>query len=155
MIEIPTWFDRPERLAALESAAAGWVGTPFAGMSAIKGKGVCCHRLVQEVYREAGAIPEISLPPGKPGWSRQHSTSPMVDWLDGDGAHFVTSLPEPFRLLPGDLVGCRIGRVVHHLAIVLPGGRFVHAVQGHGAIIVPTLPVSLLCRLVRAWRVKP
>jgi len=156
MSQTLTWFSTPERLRALEWAAQGWVGTPFVPRSAVRGRGVCCHLLVAEVLFDCGALPRVDLPNGSPAWARNHGTSPMVEWLDGDRgkAHF-TRLDLPCDFLPGDVIGCRIGRAIHHVAIVLTGGRFAHALEGHGAVIVDALPKSVDKRIAAAWRVNP
>jgi hypothetical protein len=38
---------------------------------------------------------------------------------------------------PGDILGIRVGRCVHHLCIALDGGRFVQALKPHGVTIQP------------------
>jgi cell wall-associated NlpC family hydrolase len=153
MIAPPTWFSTPERVLALERAAQGWAGTPFVPRSAVRGRGVCCHMLIAEILFECGAVTRIDLPQGSPGWARHHGSSPIADWLDGMVRFKRLDLAGD--LLAGDVVGCRIGRAIHHLAIVLPGGRFAHALEGHGAVVVDCLPKSVDRRIAAAWRVQP
>lgn len=143
----------PHQIDAIEAAARGWDGTPFCADSAVRGAGVCCHRLVAEIYREAGVIPPaVSIPGGSPQWSRAQHRSPIADWIEsGDGAQWF----EPIftaQAEPGDLLGFTIGRCIHHLAIALRGGRIVHAVEGHGARIVEHVPAVWSRRLAATWR---
>jgi cell wall-associated NlpC family hydrolase len=142
------------RLAALESAAASWAGTPFCEHSAVKGAGVCCHLAVIEVYREAGFIaPDVLFPDGPVNWSRTQSRSLMEEAIDGQGREWVVSVAANVSSrMPGDLLGFKVGHCVHHLAIQLPRGRIFHAVDKHGAIIAPNLPPQWAKRLARIWR---
>ncbi len=62
---IPTFFDSPYRLALLEREARSWQGTPFFANSEARGRdgGVDCVRLLHAIYRAAGVIPAIEIPP--------------------------------------------------------------------------------------------
>lgn len=77
----------------------------------------------------------------------------MEDWLDGsEGRKYFESRSSTGSTLGvGDLLGFRVGRCVHHLAIVMQGGRLVHAVEGHGVAILSELPVVWRKRLARIW----
>lgn len=135
------------------AAALSWVGTPFCANAASKGRGVCCHRLVAEIYFEAGWLPRIDLPAGSPRWAQGSSRSLIEDWLDQDGKQwFQAGEASPQA---GDLLGFRVGHCVHHLAIALPGGGLAHAIQGHGATILHELPAAWGKRLARIWRPRP
>jgi cell wall-associated NlpC family hydrolase len=141
----------------LEAAAQSWVGTPFCERSAVKGCGVCCHRAVSEVYIEAGFMPRVELPDAPPHYARAQHIGLMEGWLDGVGAEWFTSLTGDDltgQLQAGDLLGFRLGRAVHHLAIQLTDGRIYHAAENIGVIIAPKLPQVWATRLVRAWRPK-
>lgn len=150
-----TMLHPPSSILAIERAAASWIGTPFCENSAVKGAGVCCHMGIMEVYFEAGVVPRIPLPKGPPGWSRTHGDSLMETWLDGEGSKYFSALDSGlwtpgFGLMPGDLLGFKIGRCVHHIAILLPAGRMFHVHKA--AAISPNIPTEYLCRLTRAWR---
>jgi len=43
---------------------------------------------------------------------------------------------------PGDILGIRVGRCVHHLCVALDGGRFVQALQPHGVTIQSIAEIS-------------
>lgn len=141
------------RVELLESAAAEWVGTPFCAGAAVVGQGVCCHRLVAEVYFRAGWLPRMELPGGSPRWAQGSNRSLMEEWLNGpDGRRYFAARPvEGAPLRAGELMGFRVGRCVHHLAIALGGGRVVHAVEGHGAAILSEVPAVWRKRLARIW----
>ena len=142
----------PEKLAALEAAALSWVGTPFCEGAPVKGAGVSCHHLVMEIDFEAGLLPRQRVPDGVPGWARTQTRSLIAEGLDAcmfftgidDGPHVV--------LEPGDHVGFRLGLCIHHLGLMLGGGRMVHCVAGQGVVIAPVIPTPWRVRLERVWR---
>lgn len=140
-------------LDRLVAAARGWEGTPFCATAAVKGRGVCCHRLIQEILVDAGWLPRIACPDATPGWARGSNHSLMEEWFDGPGAEWFVSVPVS-DAVPGDVLGCRIGRCIHHLALLLPRGEIAHAVDGSGASIIPSIPTVWRKRLSRVWRVK-
>lgn len=143
----------PEEIAALEAAARSWVGTPFCEGSAVKGAGVCCHRLPAAVYQEAGWWPAVEVPAGPRAWARAQSRSLIAEWIDESGR--FESLPVGAEARPGDLFGYRVGRTVHHLALVLGGGRLLHVGEGHGTVIVDAMPPVWARRCERHWRPLP
>lgn len=141
------------QLDRLVTAAHSWEGTPFCAGAATKGRGVCCHRLVHEILVEAGWIPAVACPSGPPGWARSSNESLMEAWFGGPGAEWFVEVPVIARE-PGDVLGCRFGRCVHHLGLLLPEGAVAHAVDGSGACIIPSVPPQWGRRLVKVWRVK-
>ncbi|MBX3747344.1 MAG: hypothetical protein KF833_18700 [Verrucomicrobiae bacterium] len=138
-------------LAALRSAAEAWLGTPFADNSAVRGAGVCCHLLPVAIYRDAGWLPYIAaVPHGPAGWAAAHGRGIMEPWLDhGPGARWFAPVP---CAQPGDLLGFRVGRCVHHLAVMMPDGGICHAVAQLGVVIAPDIPVIWRRRMLRIWR---
>lgn len=148
----------PSELLALETAARSWVGTPFCERSAKKGAGVCCHLLMLEVLIEAGWLPRIQVPAGSAGWAQAQNRSMIVEWMEGDGRQWFESVPmllgRPEVLYAGDVIGFRLGRVVHHLAMRLPGPQWLHAVQRVGVVIAPEIPRVWRMRAEYCWRLK-
>jgi len=144
----------PSEIDRLEVAARGWIGTPFCENSGVRGAGVCCHMGVAEVYFDAGWLPRMDLPKGPPGHSRAKSESLMEPWLDDSEQGRLFFAPVT-AIWPGDLLGFRIGRCVHHLAIALRAGSIFHVVEVIGATIGPTIPASWHKRLQRVWRPRP
>ncbi len=143
----------PVELDRLVAAARAWEGTPFCAGAAVRGRGVCCHRLVHEILIEAGWLPRIEAPAGSPVWGAAANHSLMEAWFDGPGAEWFASVPCG-SAEPGDVLGCRLGRCVHHLALLLPGGAVAQAVAGSGASIIPAVPQAWSKRLARVWRVR-
>jgi cell wall-associated NlpC family hydrolase len=106
---------------------------------------------MSEVYVAAGWLPAgLEIPSGPTVWARAQERSLMEEWLDNTPFFART---EPAEAAPGDLLGFRLGCCIHHLALMLPGRRYLHAVQGHGARIVEAIPRVWQRRLAAAWRV--
>ena len=146
-------------ITQIEQAAQSWVGTPFCENSRVKGAGVSCHFGPAEILIEAGLLPrDLLIPTGPPGWSRSQGVSIMEAFLDGDGAKYFQSIdadPWPESpLQPGDLLGFKVGRCVHHLGLRLNGTRMFHVMEGCGAVIAPNIPLMWLKRMTRVWRPK-
>lgn len=138
-------------LAALDAAAARWEGTPFCANSAVRGGGVCCHRLCGALYAEAGWTPPLDLPGGSP---TAHGAA-IAQWLDGpEGSALFRRVPVGERA-PGDLVGFALRGSVRHLGILLSRGRFVHSTIGTGARIAPNIPPAFAKRIAAVWRPLP
>lgn len=136
----------PEQIARLDSAAESWIGTPFCPNSAVKGGGVCCHRLMGAIYEEAGWLPELPLPHGSPAHSKFGAKPIMLEWLTATGwPWFGHTLVDD--LSAGDLLLVRYGHVSHHLALVLSGGRVVHVCAKLGVQIIQSLPVKWASRV--------
>lgn len=171
-----TWFDTPERLAALEREARRWLGTPFFPNSNTPGPrgGVSCQKLVAEIYRGVGFC-DVPVPEVPMAHARFSTRSLMeeflvrrpemvrVAWVVSSQAA-GTALPleaatmQPFNaatLLPGDLLGFRIYRTIHHMGIVLPQAMFVHALDGMGTIISSLMDATWSSRLAAVWRPNP
>jgi hypothetical protein len=143
-------------LYRLNDAALSWQGTPFCERSAVRGAGVCCHRLVIEVLIEAGWLPRIEVPDGSVRWAAANTRSLIVEWFDGPGAQYFDRMQslDWSAVEPGDIVGFRLGRTLHHLALALPNGRWTHAAEGVGAVIVTEIPPAWRKRAERLWRIK-
>lgn len=146
------FFNDPTRLGVLVRAAHGWLGTPFHANSETAGTrgGVCCHLLVWHLYRAAGV--EIARPPlGPTGHARFNRVSLMEPWLDAC-PQFVRAAVFAGELQPGDLLGYNVGGSIHHLAVLLPGGQLVHALQGVGATFTPAADPTWSIRHAATWR---
>jgi cell wall-associated NlpC family hydrolase len=137
----------------LEAAAKEWEGTPFCERSAVKGAGVSCHMLAFVVYRDAGWLPDMDIPMAPVGWSRAQNHSVMEEWLDrGEGRNWFERVAALDAIEPGDLLGFRLGHCIHHLAVLLSGGRVVSSVENLGARISPCLQPVWMKRMAGAWR---
>lgn len=146
---VPSWFNSEERIARLCNEAKSWVGTPFFANGNTKGKGVSCQKLVSEIYRAVGCcdvvVPNVAMAHAR--FSRSESL--VEKFMDTCQCFARVDLP-----IAGDLLGFRLGKVVHHLGICLGNSFFVHAMEhtgtGLGTISDPTWGT----RLASVWRPK-
>src|SRR5439155_9992775 len=59
-----SWFNRPDRVSALQREGDRWLGTPFVPNSAERGPrgGVSCQKLVAELYFAVGFVERLPIP---------------------------------------------------------------------------------------------
>jgi len=148
------WFSTPERIHALQTEAERWIGTPFHphGKVCGRGGGVSCETLPLVLYQAAGVIGDSFCIPVAPiGWGNSHRSSVMSEFLD-HCAMFERVEPVLSQLAVGDLLGFRIGRVVHHLGVSVWPGVFVHCLKPQGVHCSALGDATWLKRLGRAWR---
>lgn len=147
----PTWFSTPERIEALEVAAASWLGTPFSGNSSSKGVGVSCHTLAAALYEESGRgvfrVPEVPMSHAR--FSRE---SILIQWMS-ESPSFARVTGED--VLPGDILGFRIAGCVHHVGVALPSGRFIHSIEGLGTVVSALTDATWAARHLETWRTIP
>lgn len=148
------YFESAERQAAIDRAARGWLGTPYFANQASKGHGVGCVELQHELWVEVGACPRMELPRYSVDFGHHAMQGQLLRFLLDHPALQGRLLFVPFlgRMLPGDLLGCRSGRVDHHLAQVLPWGKVIHAVETHGVIIHDHADPKFASRVLYALR---
>jgi hypothetical protein len=128
------YFDNPEAVARLDAAAARWIGTPFVSNSCSVGHGVCCHLLAAAVLEEAGAIPARQYPTGSARGAWNARSAIMEQWVDENMTPALRRCA-PDTVMPGDLIGYRVGAFVHHLGVALSGARVLHAVRPEAGIL--------------------
>lgn len=141
----------PQEIADLVAAAEAWRGTPFSDRGCRRGAGVTCHHLPAAILRDARWLPELQIPEGETAWAAVHGRGVMEEWFDGPGRQWFAPA-DPGAREPGDVLGFRLGRCIHHLGVELPGGAIIHAIQRHGVVIAPCLPPQWAKRLQKAWR---
>jgi len=146
----PTWFNTPGRILALDLEAQSWLGTPFFPNSQSKGRGVSCQKLAAAIY-EAVGFAQLDVPEVPMSWARSNRDSLVLRFLDG---HPVFEQVVD-GLVPGDLLGFRINRTVHHVGIALDGRRFVHCVDLAGVQITTLEDATWGGRLAAVWRPRP
>ena len=146
-----SWFNTPERLRRLEESALSWVGTPFAANSRAKGPrgGVSCQMLAEQIYLECG-VPVPSVPRGSMSWSAHSTISRIEKYLDGLPDILI---PVDEDILPGDLMGYRIGGCVHHVALALERRRLIHCMRAASTTICRIDDPTFKSRLCRIWRI--
>jgi cell wall-associated NlpC family hydrolase len=147
---VTTWWT-PERLEILESEAISWVGTPFSPNSCSKKFGASCAKLCGALYTAAG-FDGIEVPDGQTSHARFNSTSIITPYFDGNDRFEAVRIEDR---LPGDVLGFTIGRSIHHMGVLLGGGRFVHSCDHIGVVISSEMDATWISRLARIWRPKP
>ena len=126
------FFHSPDRITALEAAAAAWLGTPYVQSGAVKGSGASCHRLAGAVLRDAGMpLPEI---PERGRTRMCEYRGAMRAWLDDHPEHFAPVALE--ALQPGDVLLCQVG--IGHIGLFVgdPGARVLQVLRGRPAQFV-------------------
>lgn len=145
-----SWFNSDDRIQLLESSADKWHGTPFVPNGRVLGHGVSCQMLVEQVYRECGLGLESTAPSGPMGWSGVHKDSliePFLGTVEG-----LRQLQDTSDILVGDLLGFKLGSCVHHLGIVLTGGRILHSMRGLGTTYSLLSDPTYKSRIAKVWR---
>jgi len=143
------FFSTKERIDTLVAVSNSWLGTPFIPNAAFKGRGVSCQKLAGAVYNEAG-FPAGEIPEGPMNWGRAHkeNASLIVKWIE-QRPQFVLI---DDALLPGDLVGFKIGGCIQHVGIMIDNRKFIHCWQRNGVNIHDINDATFLTMLNRAWR---
>jgi cell wall-associated NlpC family hydrolase len=131
----------PAHVEAIEAAAVAAVGGPERR----------CQFMVASIYKQAGLFPaDLEIPSGNRDWAAAEGRSLIIPWVEASGLFDeVSGQPQP-----GDLLGFRLGRVLHHVAIALSGGRMIHVFGAHGPQIAVAIPDPWLKRLEKTWRIK-
>ncbi|MGH6763097.1 MAG: NlpC/P60 family protein [Phyllobacterium sp.] len=117
--------------------AAGWIGTPYRHGASVKGVGCDCLGLVRGIWRALyGSEPE-AVQPYAPDWAEAGGGDPL---LEAARRHMIERDLKDAR--PGDLLvfRWRAGVAAKHLGILVEGGRFVHAYEGHAVFASALVP---------------
>jgi cell wall-associated NlpC family hydrolase len=150
-----TWFNTPERIAALEIEAARWFGTPFFPNGDTPGPrgGVSCQKLCSEIYKRAGwkAIEVPEVPMSHARFARGAANSLVMEFMDSCPHFNLALLP----VLPGDMLGFRLGSVIHHCGVALGEGMFIHAIDHLGVVRALVADAIWSSRLAAVWRPIP
>ena len=149
----PTFYNTPARQVELTEAAQRWLGTPFHPHACLRGVGVDCAHLVLSILQETGAIKDWALPDYTMDGGDHRDTSLVTEWLEGNPR--FQSLPEGEPALPGDLVCFRLGRVPHHVGLVIAPNRFIHAMRNYGVIQSQLDDPTFAKRLTATFRPVP
>lgn len=129
----------PEQIIAIEGAALEAVGSPETR----------CQKAMAAIYRRAGILPsDFEVPDGPRDASRWSAGSLIAEFMAG--CPYFEEVKQPIE--PGDLIGFRLGHVLHHVAIALSGGRIVHVYGQHGVRIAPCIPSAWAERIEKVWR---
>lgn len=142
------WFSTQQRRDALLDEARSWLGTPFVGNSASKGRGVSCQKLAGALYQAVG-FGFLDVPDAPMSRSRFCQDSLVTAWMEGR-TDFI-EVPRD-GLVVGDLVTFRIPRAIHHVGVVVMDGRFVSATEDAGVQMRSLADSTWRSRLARVWR---
>lgn len=115
-----------EQRAAVVAVAKSWVGTAYHHMGRIKGVGVDCGTLIEQVYMEAGVKLKFDIPPYSTQW-HLHTADPVYERLLGINGYHLVETPGL-----GDIALFKVARQHAHGAIVtdvsaFPSIRIAHA----------------------------
>lgn len=116
---------------AVQTAALGWLRTPFHDNAAVKGAGVDCAMLIKAAFEEAGVITPEQLAPYSAQWALHNS----VELFLAEVIKHANEIPEA-QAQPADLVLYKFGRCMSHGAIVIEPGwpMIVHAFKQEGCV---------------------
>ena len=126
------FFDSPWKQARLVQVARRWLGTPFIPHACIPGAGVDCVQLVGAIYWETGAIDDPRFPDYTMDGGEHRISSQVLEWLEAS-TRFERLTPGA-AVQTGDLACFRMGRVPHHVGLVLQPPLFIHAMRNYGVI---------------------
>ena len=149
-------------IAALETEAARWIGTPWCphGDRAGIDGGADCSRVPVECLRAAGALPaDFSVPAGTHTDSGENGT--MEAWMDSRpeftrAATRGEGMIDYRTILPGDVIGMRLRRCgyVNHVGVALSGFKFAHTLMDIRTRVDDLADPSWNRRVYVVWRVK-
>lgn len=155
---IQSWFSTPERLERFQSSCESWLGTPFAGNSESKGPkgGVSCQKLLGSILRECGLdIPHIQDAPMAHARTAHNDQSLIenaaVEWERlGIGVRLPTESNIP---IVGDILGFKIGHILHHVGLYYGNSSFIHVVTGSRVSFSSLLDPTWQSRLRLLFRI--
>ncbi len=145
-----SWFNTPERIKRLHDSADSWIGTPFVPNGRVKGHGVSCQMLAEAVYQECGLDFDYRAPEANMGWSGVHRDSLIMKHLKE--VDNLICLRSKKTILPGDLLGFKLGSCVHHLGVAVSDTRFIHSMKGLGTTYKSLNSPTYGSRLAKVWR---
>jgi hypothetical protein len=135
----PTWYNSPARLAALQTAAANWLGTPFRENSACPGPGggVSCHNLVAAVYFDSGCWPRFEVPRGRARALTNRNAAEFLAAFDAATAERLAIVPPAEPALPGDTLFLADPRGLRHLGVAITDRDYLHVSFLGGVMLSP------------------
>jgi cell wall-associated NlpC family hydrolase len=188
----PSYFDNPRAALKLKKEAMSWIGTPFTeyfqqnfevqqptmpkGVSRdIKGAGIDCIGLVQEIMYRTGAAEKFMFVRESGDYQSHQTGDKILDWLRGKVddpqskrlAEILTELEIPDAVSeihsetpldffkPGDILVLRHGSLFHMPIIYDHGLNFVNAIPRMGVTEGTIQDSTFSKHLVAAFRLKP
>lgn len=132
----------------IASIARTWVGTPFYPHIAKRGVGADCVTLGLAIYKEAGVIPaNTELPQYRLDTGDSLNSSIVLNWLS-QSPYFEAEEGMP-KL--GSAITLKIGKVVHHVGVMIDQTQFVHAIRSYGVVTGDLRDSTWMKRLRTCW----
>lgn len=129
------WYNTPERIAALDTVADSWIGTPFRENSAVPGLrgGVSCHFLAPNLHFATGAISRFDVPRGSLRKLLNSAADTIVAFIDENLTPPFGLVPHGEPFIPGDII-VMVRETGHqkHIGTVLSEGWFLHVLFAGG-----------------------
>jgi cell wall-associated NlpC family hydrolase len=148
-----SWFNSDERATALVNECDRWRGTPFSANGEAVGVGVSCQKLVIAIYVAVGVLPNGIEQPEPPMNHWRFSTHSLVeDYMTSRPEFIRLSRPDFNAIQTGDLLGFRLGHIVHHLGIALNPLDFFHVIDRFGAGQSSIHDATYSRRFTAIWR---
>jgi cell wall-associated NlpC family hydrolase len=140
--------------AAIVSAAASWIGTPYVHQASAKGAGCDCLGLIRGVWRELYGIEPEAPPPYTPDWPERvfarETNKERVFARENQNARIFAGETEPLlaaarrnlvaktsgEIEAGDVIVFRIAAngPAKHCAIASSPNAFIHAYAGRTVV---------------------
>lgn len=144
------FYDSPWQQARLIHAARRWLGTPFVPHACLPQAGVDCVQLVVAIFWETYGIDDRQLPDYTMDGGEHRDRSQVLEWLDASPRFERLVDGAPVRT--GDVVCFRLGRVPHHVGLMLAPPIFIHAMRQYGVIESRLDDPSFAKRLAAVYR---
>lgn len=149
----PSFFNTPEKLAVLRTAAESIVGTPFFANSEAPGRdgGFDCVRGINWTYRRCQVYNVLEIPRQVMDAGQHGERSALIEafetWpvLRARFAKLPDCLPE--NILPGDTLCFLAGKVPHHGGLMITAREFLHTLKPAGMHLMP------LGASIRGWKI--
>jgi cell wall-associated NlpC family hydrolase len=145
------YFANEPRQRQLRTEARSWLGTPFHAHARYLQVGVDCVWLAAELYRALGVLTQPKFPSYAISAGSHLDASKVSKFVDASGA-FEPVPPVAANAIAGDLLGFKLGRVIHHVGVVTDPPRFVHAAAGLGVCEASLQDPLWAKRLSAIWR---
>lgn len=147
-----TFFNNPARLHQLQTAARGWIGTPFVPHACIAGAGVDCVNLCAQIYQATGFLGAIQFPAYTMDGGKHNVRSQLIEFLEGRNDFVRVPAPITGDVRPGDLLCFTTGRSAHHTGIMLDLPLFIHSLFSRSVTLGNLRDRSFARRLTAVYR---
>lgn len=131
----------------LSTIARTWISTPFYPHMAKRGVGADCVQLVFSIYKEAGLIADdATLPKYSLAGGEHLHQSIVLNWLSTCGYVQPEQTPDA-----GSVITFKIGKVDHHVGIMINSNLFIHSARRFGVIEGDLRDSTFAKRLQTCW----